>query len=270
MPDPQGRARRRRPAPELPRRARRLARRAARLRALPLRAAPRHAAAARRSSGSRSRSPSTTAPSPGSRCTRAPPAQAGLGIDEVALARECDSARRARGRAAALPAGRCVETAAARPMHLHEEAREAGWSDEQLLEAIACVALEILHGDGQRRRRGPASTAPSRRRACCAPRSRMRLTGAEQPQAHRSDRRRGATRCCPRYHEAVELVGKRWTGAIVDVLLHGGRCASPRSRSAVPELLRPPAVRAHEGARGARHRRAPRASTARRSGSSTR
>ena len=25
--------------------------------------------------------------------------------------------------------------------------------------------------------------------------------------------------CCPRLHEAVELVGKRWTGAIVSVLL---------------------------------------------------
>ena len=29
-------------------------------------------------------------------------------------------------------------------MHLHEEAREAGWSDEQLLEAIAFVALECF------------------------------------------------------------------------------------------------------------------------------
>jgi len=28
------------------------------------------------------------------------------------------------------------------PMHLHEEAREAGWTDELLLEAIAYVALE--------------------------------------------------------------------------------------------------------------------------------
>ena len=27
-------------------------------------------------------------------------------------------------------------------MHLHEEAREIGWTDEQLLEAIAFVALE--------------------------------------------------------------------------------------------------------------------------------
>ena len=28
------------------------------------------------------------------------------------------------------------------PQHLHEEAREVGWTDEQLLEAIAVVALE--------------------------------------------------------------------------------------------------------------------------------
>ena len=27
-------------------------------------------------------------------------------------------------------------------MHLHEEAREAGWTDEQILEAVAVVALE--------------------------------------------------------------------------------------------------------------------------------
>ena len=27
------------------------------------------------------------------------------------------------------------------PLHLHEEAREVGWSDEQLIEAVAQVAL---------------------------------------------------------------------------------------------------------------------------------
>ena len=27
--------------------------------------------------------------------------------------------------------------------------------------------------------------------------------------------------CCPRFHEAVELVGKRWTGAILSVLMDG-------------------------------------------------
>ena len=29
--------------------------------------------------------------------------------------------------------------------------------------------------------------------------------------------------CCPLYHEAVELIGRRWTGAIVAVLLDHGQ-----------------------------------------------
>ena len=29
-------------------------------------------------------------------------------------------------------------------MHLHEEAREAGWTDEQILEAMRVVALETF------------------------------------------------------------------------------------------------------------------------------
>jgi DNA-binding HxlR family transcriptional regulator len=29
--------------------------------------------------------------------------------------------------------------------------------------------------------------------------------------------------CCPHLHEAIELIGKRWTGAIVSVLLHQER-----------------------------------------------
>ena len=68
---------------------------------------------------------------------------AGLGIDEVALAREFDSGDE---REAALLRylKALVETGARPPMHLHEEAREAGWSDEQLLEAIAYVALETF------------------------------------------------------------------------------------------------------------------------------
>jgi alkylhydroperoxidase family enzyme len=66
---------------------------------------------------------------------------AGLGLDEVALALEFDSKD---PREAALL--RYVQAVLAQgghpPMHLHEEAREAGWEDEQLLEAIAAVALE--------------------------------------------------------------------------------------------------------------------------------
>jgi DNA-binding HxlR family transcriptional regulator len=41
--------------------------------------------------------------------------------------------------------------------------------------------------------------------------------------------------CCPYYHEAVELIGKRWTGAILQVLLHGGMRFSEIAQ-AVPEL----------------------------------
>jgi DNA-binding HxlR family transcriptional regulator len=43
-------------------------------------------------------------------------------------------------------------------------------------------------------------------------------------------------RCCPRYHEAVELVGKRWTGAILYVLLQGGRLRFTQIAQAVPDL----------------------------------
>lgn len=67
--------------------------------------------------------------------------QAGLGIDEVALAREWDS-REPRQAALLRYLRALVEQRGSAPMHLHEEAREAGWSDEELLEAIAFVSLE--------------------------------------------------------------------------------------------------------------------------------
>jgi len=43
-------------------------------------------------------------------------------------------------------------------------------------------------------------------------------------------------RCCPRLHEAVELVGKRWTGAILYVLMQGGRLRFTQVAQAVPDL----------------------------------
>ena len=42
--------------------------------------------------------------------------------------------------------------------------------------------------------------------------------------------------CCPYLHEGVELVGKRWTGAIVYVLLEGGSMRFSEIGSAVPNL----------------------------------
>jgi alkylhydroperoxidase family enzyme len=66
---------------------------------------------------------------------------AGLGIDEVALAREFDS--NDEQEAALLRYLKALLQGEGRPpMHLHEEAREAGWTDEEILEAIAFVSLE--------------------------------------------------------------------------------------------------------------------------------
>jgi DNA-binding HxlR family transcriptional regulator len=50
-----------------------------------------------------------------------------------------------------------------------------------------------------------------------------------------SDGTTPAPGCCPFYHEAVELVGRRWTGAILRVLMDGPLRFSEIA-SAVPEL----------------------------------
>jgi DNA-binding HxlR family transcriptional regulator len=42
--------------------------------------------------------------------------------------------------------------------------------------------------------------------------------------------------CCPLYHEAVELIGRRWTGAIVDVLLQRPTLRFSEIANAVPQL----------------------------------
>jgi alkylhydroperoxidase family enzyme len=69
--------------------------------------------------------------------------QAGVGLDELARAREWDSADHKEAtllrflRPLVAEPGPC-------PQHLHEEAREAGWTDEQLLEALAVLSLECF------------------------------------------------------------------------------------------------------------------------------
>jgi AhpD family alkylhydroperoxidase len=66
---------------------------------------------------------------------------AGLALDEVAAARKFTS--KDPREAALLQYVQALLTTGSRPaMHFHEEAREAGWDDEQILEAIAAVALE--------------------------------------------------------------------------------------------------------------------------------
>lgn len=65
-----------------------------------------------------------------------------------------------------------------------------------------------------------------------------------EPAARSGPRRRVAVatlepagECCPHLHEAVELVGKRWTGAIVYVLLErGGPMRFSEIAQAIPQL----------------------------------
>ena len=66
--------------------------------------------------------------------------EAGLGIDEIALAREFDS-RDERESTLLRYVRALLEGDGPPPMHLHEEAREASWTDEQILEAVSHVAL---------------------------------------------------------------------------------------------------------------------------------
>lgn len=66
---------------------------------------------------------------------------AGLAIDEVAAARKFTS-KDPREAALLRYLQSILQDGGRPPVHLHEEAREAGWDDEQILEAIAAVSLE--------------------------------------------------------------------------------------------------------------------------------
>src|SRR3977135_4643569 len=44
-----------------------------------------------------------------------------------------------------------------------------------------------------------------------------------------------APELCTRFHEAIELIGRRWTGAIIFLLLRS-RCRFATLRDAIPEI----------------------------------
>ena len=68
---------------------------------------------------------------------------------------------------------------------------------------------------------------PQRARQEEAPRRRVLVATLERPDE---------LTCCPRLHETVELVGKRWSGAIVSVLMVGGTMRFSQIAHAVPDL----------------------------------
>ena len=42
--------------------------------------------------------------------------------------------------------------------------------------------------------------------------------------------------CCPYFHQAVELIGRRWTGAILEILMQAGSLRFSTIAQAVPDL----------------------------------
>ena len=42
--------------------------------------------------------------------------------------------------------------------------------------------------------------------------------------------------CCPYFHKAVELIGRRWTGAIIEILMQSGALRFSSIAAAVPDL----------------------------------
>jgi alkylhydroperoxidase family enzyme len=66
--------------------------------------------------------------------------QIGLGLDEISRARSFDSGDEREAHLLALLKA-AVEADGHTPHHLLEEAREADWTDEQILESLALVAL---------------------------------------------------------------------------------------------------------------------------------
>jgi DNA-binding HxlR family transcriptional regulator len=58
----------------------------------------------------------------------------------------------------------------------------------------------------------------------------MSLEEAEQRQSGESPG------CCPLYHEAVELIGRRWTGVIVAILIENGPMRFSEVSHSVPEM----------------------------------
>ncbi len=63
-----------------------------------------------------------------------------------------------------------------------------------------------------------------------------RVIAPAAPPSRCSSPEGGRPPCCPYYHEAVELIGRRWTGAIVSVLIHRTTLRFGEIAEAVPEL----------------------------------
>src|ERR1039458_2523983 len=59
---------------------------------------------------------------------------------------------------------------------------------------------------------------------------------AQTEPASLTDREQAKPACCPYFHQAIELIGRRWTGAILEILMQGGSLRFSTIAAAVPDL----------------------------------
>ena len=124
-------------------------------------------------------SPSTRAASTRCRCSSARRARPGSASTRSRSHASSTRATSARPRCCATCA-RCSSRDGAPPMHFHEEAREAGWDDEQILEAVAHVALGTFTNLVTRAGDVPRDGSAEEGRVCCRPPERQRAMQARR------------------------------------------------------------------------------------------
>ncbi|HLW94622.1 MAG TPA: helix-turn-helix domain-containing protein [Solirubrobacteraceae bacterium] len=62
------------------------------------------------------------------------------------------------------------------------------------------------------------------------------VTQADLEPATATDQQAERPTCCPYFHQAVELIGRRWTGAILETLMQAGSLRFSSIAAAVPDL----------------------------------
>jgi len=117
-------------------------------------------------------------------------------------------------------AGPRPATAAAEPRAAAGNADRTAAGDAKLRAAAADAELRAAATDAELR----SQHADARNQSAA-----RRAAGAGDGQPCRPP-------CCPLYHEAIELIGRRWTGAIVSVLIHHSTLRFGEIGQLVPEL----------------------------------
>ena len=172
----------------------------------------------------------------------------GLSLDEIELARRSSPRATSRSRPFFATSSSCSRTAGRVPVHLHEEAREQGWSRRADPRGARPCRDRRLLGAGDAGGRDPAGGHLARGQA--ARESRLTIDGghgADKRTRRRAHPNGAAGRSAAQARASVPTSTRRWSWsasagrARSSTRCCPGRCASRRSPCGAPDL-RPPAL----------------------------